>query len=436
MAQSHHILVSIAVVALLSLFFLRLEGGNVYSLRSQGSTQRPICVIVSTRPYHFDVTAFIGHHMQHLGFTTEVWLRSSFIETDKDGSYSLFKSLDFGIRDVGDDVVVEKNNASKTVLRIKPAFQLLPTIKVLVVTTADGRVSDLTFLRDGNLYKRLYASAEKILFIVHTASAIKTLSVFCMKPKCTMIVLAEHVLKETAWRIDKFDLSGLIDVRAFPTRTYALPPTYRPPPAPLPPSSAGTRRIVIQGSLMAQRRDYGAFFTCLTQLQQAGKPFEVHMLGWRRPKHPKLEVPANLASHVTLHENLKFRDYFPVISQSDLLVTFSNWRNSYYTDKATSSVPTGLNCGVGLVMPEGMLKLYPCLRDQPTYRLISKAGDCGSLRAAMGLNDTQLAGLKQESQHCALQMGLGAREVLRTVSPMPFYRKVLYNSSKGVLKDA
>lgn len=52
------------------------------------------------------------------------------------------------------------------------------------------------------------------IFIVHSAEDINRLSVYCMKSKCTMIVLTKNVLKEALWRVDRLDLSNIVDVRA------------------------------------------------------------------------------------------------------------------------------------------------------------------------------------------------------------------------------
>ncbi|RYH23712.1 hypothetical protein EON65_17590 [archaeon] len=371
------------------------------------------CVIISTRPYHFDVSAFLSFHMQHLGFSTEIWLRSSFIRDDTDGAYSLFKSLNSSvIRDVGDGDPGKKN----------PALTFPAQIKVLMISTADGD-SDIVFLCKIGVFERLYAKAESVIFVVHNAQNIPIVAKYCMKPKCTMLVLANHVLRAASYHLQTSNYSNTASVLAVPTRIYNLPVAYfrvhYPHPVSLSTAMADShsiRQVAIQGTLIVQRRNYDSFFRCLTEIQQRGRQFKVNILGWRSPRQPELKVPAHLAPFISVHENLKFHDYFPIISQSDLLVTFSNSSYLYYSDRGTSSVPTGLNCGVGLVMPATMLDLYPCLRHQIYHKQISKENDCESLKEAMELSDLELDKLKKEIGRCRKDMMRGAREVLNLIA--------------------
>ena len=117
--------------------------------------------------------------------------------------------------------------------------------------------------------------------------------------------------------------------------------------------------VAMNCPLYACRRDYQGLFDSIrgnTQLM-ADPAFQLSLIG-----KGELALPAGLASKVTKHDSLPYKDYYRLIQGSrGLLTAFAS--DVYNTVKASSSVTTALVCATPLVMTKEALAAYNFLTE-------------------------------------------------------------------------
>jgi hypothetical protein len=123
--------------------------------------------------------------------------------------------------------------------------------------------------------------------------------------------------------------------------------------------------------------------------------------------------PACTLRATGLH-NAPYGEFYNAIANSDFLVGGVN-SDSYYTAKATSSLPTALINGVPFIASKRLVSIYPCIGNPNSAhnRLLARETECDSIRAASLLTKDEYAELKAETGKCAKELWDHANDVFK-----------------------
>jgi hypothetical protein len=284
-----------------------------------------------------------------------------------------------------------------------------------------------TFLAMGSLdkaseklIKRILAqegSTTKFAGILHHSNVLThRVPDFIPKERFTSIYLGEHTL--LASRNITTDPTAIF-IYPIPPITI-LDPKHSPPPPPhLRPLNSSLPRqlrshlpdadplahfpvLVIQGNfggVHSWRRDSHSLLLCLqeTQKELNISGTTVHFIGFG-----KLNFTSNERDGLDLHHFSrleKAQEFYRKIAEGNYLA-LTNLNEEYYSRRATSSIPTALLTGLPLITDQRLLQLYPCLRDLPSHKKLTKETFCETLDTVMRLPHSQWEKLVMEVNHC------------------------------------
>lgn len=105
-------------------------------------------------------------------------------------------------------------------------------------------------------------------------------------------------------------------------------------------------------------------------------------------------------SRVTSRRDLSSPDFYKAIARARFMVAAIR-EHTYYTHKATSSVPAAMITEIPLVTTREFLNVYPCLREGAIHQKINRNEDeCASVYEAVHLSDLEYQSAKDEMKYC------------------------------------
>ena len=151
------------------------------------------------------------------------------------------------------------------------------------------------------------------------------------------------------------------------------------------------------GGRHAHRKNTDAVVNCVRRLEDLSPndKYGVDFIGSGNLNQHSLKQ--GVLRHLS---DLSHKDFYRAIAATKFLVPAIG-EDDYFYSRATSSIPAALISHVPIATSRPFLMLYPCLRDQPMHRLITRDSECETMMAASELNEEQYARIKKEAIHCA-----------------------------------
>ncbi|GAO51078.1 hypothetical protein SAICODRAFT_25178 [Saitoella complicata NRRL Y-17804] len=124
--------------------------------------------------------------------------------------------------------------------------------------------------------------------------------------------------------------------------------------------------FTLQGDFDAKRRNYTKILSQLREMLKSGSEtastLTMHLLG----HGPVPTIPEEVAGHVKIDKNLDYVPFYSTLSKSFALITaFAS--ETYFTEKASSSVPASLISGCPLVADRKLLDTYTYLNEDVVW---------------------------------------------------------------------
>jgi hypothetical protein len=284
--------------------------------------------------------------------------------------------------------------------------------KLLIFTSYPILIEGSLDLSAMKLIKRILAqegSTTKFAGMIHHSDSLHSYPVpnFIPRDRFTAIYLAEHTL--LASRNVSIDSTAIFMYPIPPTtilnRQHSFPSPTSHLRFPTPSNSQPLIDLpvfVVQGHFGGRhswRRDYHSFLLCLRESQKELNitGTKVNFIGLGKLNFTSPERKSLDLHHYSRLE--KAKDFYHKIAEGNYLA-LTELDEEYYYRRATSSIPTALLTGLPLIMDHRMLQLYPCLRDSPTIKNITKKTFCESLDTVMRLPRSEWELLVMEILHC------------------------------------
>lgn len=375
-----HLLTSVIVFTCIHLYLCQPLDDRVHV----GQLERPVALIVSSQPYHYEVVAFFAFHLRKLGCITHAWLHPFAFHQYHGVAESFISPFVDSIHYLG---MADIQNTTMAVPK---------RIDILVYVTMNS-LDDMLTLCTMRLHERVYDLARRVVMVNHHATAVRTVHGVCHAPKCTIFHLGEHIHTYAQRYLMENNASDFHLVWAF----AVFPPPSAATPAKvtelLQKMSNKTRLIAIQGSMEGIRRRYEDLFDCMRDIRSNGTDVQLLSIGARPPN---FIIPQYIEPYVHVLSDLAYNDFYSTLTKVEFVVTFGNHRIRYDTVRSTASIPTAVMQGIPLVLPKSLLVLYPCIRAAYTHKRISNSDDCYSLEIALRLRKEQLTKVKEEAMKC------------------------------------
>ncbi|BFZ62482.1 hypothetical protein YB2330_003576 [Saitoella coloradoensis] len=132
--------------------------------------------------------------------------------------------------------------------------------------------------------------------------------------------------------------------------------------------------FTLQGDFSSKRRDYGGVLSTLGALIHSPKLAEedekltLHLLGQGKPP----TIPDNVVDNVKIDQKLNYTDFYSILSDSFAVLTAFG-EETYFSEKASSSVPASIISGCPLIADQRTLETYRYLDDDMVW--IKAAGE-------------------------------------------------------------
>lgn len=117
---------------------------------------------------------------------------------------------------------------------------------------------------------------------------------------------------------------------------------------------------------------------------------------------------------ITVKSGLNAVQYYEEIARSKFMVLGIIQRD-YLINRATSSVPAAMISQVPVAFTNEYLQTYPCLRDAPMHRKISKDKECDAITAALKVTYEEYQILKNEIRNCSSVLWEQSRQVFTKI---------------------
>eukprot|EP01040_Poterioochromonas_malhamensis_P008260 gene8260-8935_t len=355
-------------------------------------SKKNIAVIVNTQVYHVEVFAALVYYFHSLGYDVHAWVQPPW-------SYYQFKAKIDWISPYIDQIVYLPHEAYNKTWTTRPS--LPKQVKIMVYTTGDF-YADVKFMCRLGLHKPMFQRSERVMMITHHADTIlNEISTECHAPKCTISFLASHV--------EKYAIQLHSEANTpYPAQTnYFFPIFDFPKELKINLSNPNenffnkNRRIIIQGQASSSRRDYGALFQCLQQVEDAKYTSKLRLTIMGQGAK-NLRIPFATNTTLRVLDNARFEEYFTHITHNDFVISFVPQVNisEYKANRISSSVSAAVLTEVPILLPISILSQYPCLNTSPVHLKVAGETDCQSLHNALQLTYIDYLQMKREIRYC------------------------------------
>eukprot|EP01031_Cornospumella_fuschlensis_P028846 gene28846-34815_t len=346
---------------------------------------RPGALVVSSTPYHYEVTAFFCYHLQQLNFDVHTFL----IQTARKSMEGVAFNLLYPFITSAQFFPVKYEHEP---------LQIPPNLRVLVYITMNTQEEYKMMCEYSKIHDQVYNLVDHVIMVNHRASSAPLVHTLCKPPKCTIFHLSRHVHNTALRLLQQHNVSN--HQLAFANAVHK-PKWY--PQAPekatllMKKFTNMTKMLVIQGNIDTKRRNYKDLLKCVKDMRATGLDLQVICMGGQMIN---FQIPPEAKSYVTALQYLPFPDFYSVIQHADFVLSFLNKNNSYNNIRSSASVPTSIMNGAPIVLPGDVLSLYACLNASEAYRRMARPTDCASLQAALALSPQAYAHLRADTMAC------------------------------------
>ncbi|KAM5540566.1 hypothetical protein V8D89_005597 [Ganoderma adspersum] len=355
------------------------------SLTSLPPRRRKNIAIASSFPYHFDV------YMAAAKTIGDV-LDSEPEEAEERGSINLFTpNFGFGFDDIVEELGLWRHRGTRgrpeELVNFINADRGASGIDLIVFGTCEV---DLGYWHDELVMAWDQRDAEhkfKIVCIVHNVEDTRWqvhITHWARRDAIRLLPIADHV--KNTFR-DKFNaVADSSDPGLYTAGYQHIPIDVHVPILEIPhlPTKHLPRQLVhavIQGTLVANRRDYLRFFDDLiASLHEDAAAWGYLPLNGRASFEPDfdssrippfqlllvgaggIEIPAELAFVATVHHDLAYKDFYTLVASADIVVpAFAQF--GYFRDQASSTVALATELAVPLLVTERLRRTYGYIDD-------------------------------------------------------------------------